>query len=49
MTHLMIPIKAMELLPKTPGMTMKLEYIAGTVGMRVGANVFIVNVFLIIV
>lgn len=37
----------MELLSKTPRMTMKLEYIVGAMGMRVGANVFTVNVSLI--
>lgn len=37
----------MELQSKTPGMTMKLAYIVGAMGTRVGANVFTVNVSLI--
>lgn len=45
----MVLVKVMELLSKTPRMTMKLEYIVGAVGMRVGANVFTINVSLLLV
>lgn len=40
----MVLVKVMEMLSKTPRMIMKLEYIVGAVGTRVGANVFTVNV-----
>lgn len=43
----MILVTVMELLSKTPGITMKLEYMVGTMGMRGGVNVFTVNVSLI--
>ena len=44
---MMVPVNIMELLSNVPRMTMKLKCTVGTMGVRLAANVFTVNVSLL--